>query len=297
MKSTSFLVIMLLILTSSGQDSTAFKNLWYDGNAEISTYALKESRYGEVRNGTRVMVFVTEPMRIATHIKPDVKLPEDQMLRVIKLNDLRKFTTGIYEYSVMTSVFASVENKAPFENMNTMKISFSSQDWCGQVFDRIIRTPDTYKGEIFSYFESEGEAAYSFEVNGVETEDNLWIKIRELNGTFLNEGETRNLKLIQSRWITRKLHSPSNVTDASITKGKSQVLETSLGKINAVSFIWTIGNGTTTVHVEQVYPHRIVEFAERDGSSGKLIASQREPYWKKNSNNFKTLREKLKLPQ
>ncbi|MBD3393705.1 MAG: hypothetical protein GF410_16955, partial [Chitinivibrionales bacterium] len=52
-----------------------FSDLWYDGNAELSTYEITEMRYGEPRKGSRVMVFVTEPMRLSTHIKPDVKLP------------------------------------------------------------------------------------------------------------------------------------------------------------------------------------------------------------------------------
>jgi hypothetical protein len=291
MKVTFIQIILIFTVTLYASDQQKFKNLWYDGNAEIATYSLNESRYGELRKGTRVLVFVTEPMRLATHIKPDVKLPEDKVIRVIKLNDLRKFTTGIYDYSVMTSVFTAVEKKQAFDNMATMKVSFSSQEWCGQVFDRIIRTPDTYNGTLYSYFESEGESAYQHPSANIETEDNLWIRIRELNEPMLKEGESKTIRVLPSRWIIRKSHVPSEIVSAVITKGKPEIRETVLGKINVIKFKWTINTASTTVFVEHKYPHRIVEFQERDGSSGMLMVSKREPYWKQNSNKFLNMRK------
>ncbi|MBN1982369.1 MAG: hypothetical protein JW795_12625, partial [Chitinivibrionales bacterium] len=146
MKIHCFCMVLLGFCASASADTAdqaRFTKLWYDGNAEISTYELQESRYGELRRGIRTLVFVTEPMRLSTHIKPDAALPPAEMIRVIKMNDLRKFATGIYDYSVMTSVFTAVEEKIAYPMMGTMKVSFSSQEWCGQVFDRIVRTPDS----------------------------------------------------------------------------------------------------------------------------------------------------------
>ena len=40
--------------------SQDFKDYWYDGSAEISSYQLYQERYGEMREGTAVMIFVTE---------------------------------------------------------------------------------------------------------------------------------------------------------------------------------------------------------------------------------------------
>ncbi|MEX2379219.1 MAG: hypothetical protein WD530_00630 [Vicingaceae bacterium] len=36
-----------------------FNNYWFSGNAELSSYELKEARYGEIRKGEAVLVFVT----------------------------------------------------------------------------------------------------------------------------------------------------------------------------------------------------------------------------------------------
>jgi len=41
--------------------SKEFKEYWYAGNAEITSYKLDQARYGELREGTSVLVYVTEP--------------------------------------------------------------------------------------------------------------------------------------------------------------------------------------------------------------------------------------------
>jgi hypothetical protein len=45
---------------------------------------------------------------------------------VLKLNAVRKFQTGIYDYSVLTSTFARTAAGFP-----VAKLSFSIQEWCG----------------------------------------------------------------------------------------------------------------------------------------------------------------------
>ena len=37
-----------------------FADYWYRGQAEITSYDLEQARYGELRSGTAVLVFVTE---------------------------------------------------------------------------------------------------------------------------------------------------------------------------------------------------------------------------------------------
>lgn len=297
-KSLPFVVIVSisLLIHADIANQDRFDRFWYDGNAEISTYELQESRYGELRTGIRTMVFVTEPMRLTTHIKPDVTLPSEEKIKVIKLNDLRKFATGIYDYSVMTSVFTAVEAKSVYPDMGTMKLSFSSQEWCGQVFDRIVRNPATFTGVLYSYFESDGETSYTFDAQGIDTEDNLWIRIRELDGPFLSEGETRTLRLIPSSWILRKMHIPPSIVQAVIVKGKPRRQDSFRGKIDVVTFSWTINAVSTEVVVETKYPHLIIGWRERDGSSGTLVATSREPYWEQNAEKHRHLRGKLKQP-
>ena len=81
---------------------------WADGKAEISSYEVVQPRYGELRQGYGVMIFVTESLHRQTFIKVDSPTPETDQFYALKLNHILNFTTGIYDYSVMTSVFSQV---------------------------------------------------------------------------------------------------------------------------------------------------------------------------------------------
>ncbi len=291
-----FAVVLSLCATDAFCRDDSFNRLWYDGNAEISTYKLFETRYGELREGIRVMVFVTEPLRLSTLIKPDTPLPDELQVKVIKLNDLRRFPTGIYKYAVMTSVFAAVEEKPDIPRGATMKVAFSSQEWCGTVFERYVRRPDRYDGHLFSYFESEGEAAYIIpHKNDLESEENLWLMVRELQGPVMEEGARKTMQVIPSLWSKRKTHTHSTKVTATVRKGGITPISTALGPMRARTFDWEIDGKKTVVLVEAAYPHRILSWTERDGSEGFILASRREPYWKENANQFQFLRDELKI--
>lgn len=286
--------VILLIVAFAFADR--FESFWYDGKAEISTYEITEMRYGEPRKGIRIMVFVTEPMRLSTHIKPDYQLPPDSIVKVIKLNDIRKFKTGVYDYSIMTSVFTSVDSKKNIPEMSTMKISFTSQEWCGNVFETLKRDKSGFTGSLKSYFESEGEQNYQFPINKkIDTEDNLWLLIRELKKPVLNEGQSTSIRVLPSSWARRKAHVPIKVLEGTLEKGHRDMRNTVLGEIESIPFEWKLNGKTTKVWVEADYPHRILSWIEPDGSKGSIIASRREAYWRLNSNDDLYLREKLGL--
>ncbi|MBD3242426.1 MAG: hypothetical protein GF331_17685 [Chitinivibrionales bacterium] len=295
-RNTFTLAFSILLLLTVTVRADRFSDLWYDGNAELSTYRLREMRYGEPRDGVRIMVFVTEPMRLRTHIKPDTALPDSLEIPVFKLNDLRKFATGIYDYSVMTSVFSAVEAAHGHPLWSDMKVAFTSQEWCGTVFERTVRNRESYDGVLYSYFESEGEQRFSLPADSaVQTEDGLWVRIRELRGPRMTQGQERHLRVIPSAWSRRKTHETPRLMDVVLRRHGTEELSTALGAVDAAKFTWTIEGQTTSVWVETAYPHRILAWKEPDGSSGAIMASQREPYWKQNGNGDESLRRMLEL--
>src|SRR3990172_4790915 len=77
---------------------------------------------------------------------------EDGVYPVLKLNAIRDFQTGIYDYNVMTSAFLRVERGWP-----VVKISFSAQDWCGQVYHQLLPRNGRVEGVFHSYFEGEAD--------------------------------------------------------------------------------------------------------------------------------------------
>ncbi len=71
-----------------------FKDYWYAGKAEISSYQLKQARYGETREGNAVLIYVTEDFLPDAQVKADNQ--NESNVPVLKLNATKKFNTGNY---------------------------------------------------------------------------------------------------------------------------------------------------------------------------------------------------------
>jgi hypothetical protein len=147
-----FPILVLLLWTSpalSGSDRE-FDATWHDGKAELDGYRLTVSRYGEERKGTAVLVYVTEPFSESKRVKVDdhTKNPSDTF-NALKLNAIRDFQTGIYDYNTMVSVFVRSTD------FSTAKVTFTSAEWCGHVYEELRFDPDRISGHYYSYFEDE----------------------------------------------------------------------------------------------------------------------------------------------
>ena len=78
----------LFSLSSYAQLSSTFKQHWFDGHAEISSYALTQSRYGEQRQGKAVLIFVTEDFLANAQVKANRK--SKTTIPVLKSNRTKK---------------------------------------------------------------------------------------------------------------------------------------------------------------------------------------------------------------
>ena len=107
--------------------SKEFKEYWYSGEAEITSYSLLQERYGEIREGTAVNVFVTEDFLPEEQVKANNA--SEKNISVMKLNQMKNFNTGIYPYSIMGSTFSPITNSG-----HALKVSAGVQEWCGQVY-------------------------------------------------------------------------------------------------------------------------------------------------------------------
>ena len=193
---------LFLILVSTGAMADQFGDHWYDGKAELDGYRLKVDRYGEVREGNAVMVFVTEPFSESKRVKVnDHRENPGDVVTVMKLNFVRDFQTGIYDYNVMTSVFADVSTLEP------LKVTFSSAEWCGHVFTELVYR-DVIEGYSASYFEDESGDIRLDRPDGLVSEDNLFILLRGLRGEYLAAGESRQVRLLPSLFFSRIAHHP-----------------------------------------------------------------------------------------
>jgi hypothetical protein len=190
--------------------SDDFKNYWYAGNAEVSSYNLLQSRYGEERIGKAMMIFVTEDFSKNKQVKlenPD--LGGTDKVSVLKLNMTKNFVTGIYPYSMMLSAFTPVDvNQVP----HTLKLMMTAQEWCGQVFSQVNLKHKKYVIAGHSYFEKEGDENLNIKVTWLE--DELWNRIR-LDPQSLPIGE---LDMIPGLFFSRLSHTGLNSEKAICTK-------------------------------------------------------------------------------
>ncbi|UOQ71617.1 hypothetical protein [Hymenobacter cellulosilyticus] len=211
-------LLPLLLLSCCSASSTAeepsrftptpeFSHYWKQGKAELTSYAVEQARYGEMRQAEAVLVFVTEDLSKKRQVKLDnpAASPQD-VLPVLKLNLSEKFLTGIYPYSILTSVFTPLDPK-----LSTVKVSTSVQEWCGNAFTQFNQRGAGYALSQKSYFESEGDV--ESKLGPAVLEDGLWNQIR-LHPEALPTGQQQ---LIPSTIYCRLQHQPLRPTPATLS--------------------------------------------------------------------------------
>ncbi|MTE27598.1 septum formation inhibitor Maf [Winogradskyella ouciana] len=261
--------------------SKEFKDYWYNGEAEITSYKLEQARYGELREGTAVMVFVTEDFLPEQQVKADNY--DESNIPVLKLNATKNFNTGIYPYSIMQSTFYPVAN-----NQHAIKVTASIQEWCGQVYAQLNNRDDF---EIMSHSYFQGEADQNFDIEKNWTENELWTKLR-IDPESLPTGE---LNIIPSLEYARLRHQPIKAYDAiaSLDNGMYTLSYPEL-------------NRTLKINFNNEFPFDILGWEETSesgfGASTKTLTTKatklssiKSAYWNKNNNADESLREKLKL--
>ena len=270
--------------TSRAEPPPDFWRYWGDGKAELDGYALVEPRYGAPRAGTAVLIFVTEDFSDALHVKADPgKHPAADVYPVLKLNFVRAFQTGIYDYHLLTSVFTRID-----AGFATVKASFGSQEWCGNVYQQWLVRGDELSGTLHSYFDGEADRGVSGKLpaDGI-FEEALPIALRGLKGDFLPPGGQRDVQLFGSAIRARFEHKPQSWVKATIRRGATTAersVQSALGRLPAIEYtIEEAGGPTTTYVIEAAYPHRILEWRSTGGESGRILGSARLPYWQLNA--------------
>jgi hypothetical protein len=255
---------------------------WGDRRAELAGYRLVQPRYGAPREGTAVLIFVTEPMIDELRVKAESGRPaSSDVYPVMKLNAVRDFQTGIYDYNVLTSVFARVAVGWP-----VAKVSFSSQEWCGQVYHQIVPRDGRIAGTYHSYFESEADGRDDLPwPEGGVFEDALPILLRGWLSEYLRPGESRTVpflpSLLRSRLEHRRLAWGRAVVSRSADTAEVAV---PAGRFRVVT--WTVaeeGGPKATYQIESAPPYRLVRWSVDTGEQAELLGSTRLAYWKLNA--------------
>lgn len=187
--------------------TTTLDKYWYQGKAEITRYSLQQNRYKDIHEGEAVMIFVTEDFLTDKQVKND-RYENKNSIPILKNNMVLKFPTGIYDYSMMTSVFTPINTQ---KYPRTMKVTATSQEWCGHTFMQINDREKGYDVSLRSYFEAESDQEE--QVPHALLEDELFNRIR-MNPDGLPSGK---IKMLAGTMYSRLVHKDFVPLDAEIS--------------------------------------------------------------------------------
>ena len=290
----SFLLIMIIALlnlnacaaeSKEPTESTleqGFSQYWYSNKAELTHYDLDQARYGEMRKGDAVLIFVTEDFLKDKQVKYEFG-DKDNALPVLKLNFTRTFYTGIYPYSVMTSIFTPVD----YANNATMKVTASMQEWCGHSFLQLNNRGNNDDIQLRSYFQSEGDQ--EFQIDTSLLEDEVWTRIR-LNPQTLPTGD---IEIIPGTQFARFRHFKLQAERATATLKTTEDPNLSDSDIQIYTLNYKNIKRRLSIKFEKAFPHHILAWEEATmsgfGKNAKMLTttavrtkSLMLDYWRKN---------------
>jgi len=270
-----------------------FSDYWFQGKAELTRYALEQARYGQMHRGDAVLVFVTEDFLTDKQVKlEDYSKGKNGAVPVLKINLTKKFNTGIYPYSLMTSVFSPLDLKA---FPHALKVSTSVQEWCGHVYTQINLRDGHFDVEAHSYFEKEGDERFT--LDPVFVEDEIWTRIR-ISPSSLPTGAVKMIPGTLSARLRHKKLAAESV--------KASLVELDSKEGTRVCYKLEYEGRSLTINFKKNFPYEIVSWEETYldgfGSKAQLLTTKAVKthslnidYWTKNDVADSTYRKELGL--
>lgn len=293
-----------------------FNNYWGgEAPAEINRYRLTQARYGESHNGYILQIFVPEHFLPEKQVKDENNPARSGSIRVLKLNQIRRFVTGLYDYSLMTSVFQPIDSP----RHPVLKITHSGQDWCGQLFSQLNYRAGKYQYRLFSYFGDESDQEKN--LPRAFPEDALFTQLR-LGPDSLPVGNTT---MIPAAHFLRLRHQPAGArkvfTRRKTVTRASTSLRQALNEIKVAGYenppaekisIYQIEYKDLDRSVEIAYkpnfPYTVLAWRETgpngfgpDSATGETLAvlthQEKQAYWQLQAPRFREMRDRLGLGQ
>lgn len=272
-----------------------FARYWFSGKAELNRYQLDQAQYGSLNPGEAVLIFVTEDFRTDKQVKSETPESHDKSIPVMKTNIVRKFVTGLYDYSLFTSVFTPINSSdRPALFPNTLKVSTSAQEWCGHSYVQLNYRNNGYDVMGKSYFEKEVDEDYT--VPKAMLEDELWNRIR-LNPDKLPTGD---VQLIPGTMAARLRHKRLDPLPATLKLSAYEGVLYPGKQLKSYTIEYPTDDRTLIIIFESQFPHKIAGWEETYKSKDNLLTSRAvlkktisTDYWNHNTPADSTLRHEL----
>ena len=256
---------------------------WGDGKGELAGYDLTIPRYGQIRKGVAITVFVTETFSNSLRVKSDPgRHPKSDEFPVMKLNLVEDFATGIYDYNLLTSSFVALSAVNGRPAGAATKVAFSSQEWCGGVWSQLLFDGGSARSTLHSYFDGEADHSGTLPVPpNALSGDALLLWARSLAQPLVRPCERLSVPLVRSLESARLSHKPVDMLTAVLSR------DTASSKLTVPAGTFEVrrasveipGAATWKFAVETAAPHRIIEWERSDGEKASLLGSERLEYW------------------
>ncbi len=301
MKKVAHIVSIILLFTqfSCSQETKKtppkevdITKYWTQGLAEINVYKLSQNRYQENHDGQLISVFVREDFLHQKQVKNE-RYTNQNTTTILKNIQLRKFTTGVYDYSMFTSTFTPLDRK---QFPKTLKVSSSSQEWCGNLYVQFNYRNNAYDTELRSYFEGEGDQNVT--INDGVLEDELFNVLR-MDPNAVPQGD---FKMIPSANYIQLRHA--KLVSVAAKGALQNYEEKEFSGTNLKEYIVEMPSLKRTLRIvfENAAPYKIVGWLDSYPSAfdqkirTTTITLQQQKmldYWSKNSLKDAKLRKEL----
>ena len=251
----------------------AANRLWDDGRAEVDAYDATVRRYGVLRPFTAYHIVVKEDFSRAQLVKADPGHDPNDLLTVLKLNQVLQFQTGIYAYHQMASAFYDRAG------MDLLKFSLTSFEWCGNSYKEYTRRDDKAALQVHTYWDGEAEATYDVPVGpDVVLYDQMPLWIRALPQSA---GTARDLRVVAGQ-IDSKGPRPE-IEPGILRAVAEETVPTPAGPFRALRWELKAADRNPDLYwTARDFPYLLVAWDRPDGGSYRLKWTQRLPYWELN---------------
>ncbi len=254
----------------AGPNPFASDRLWDDGRAEIDAYEAAIRRYGTLRTLTAYLIVVKEDFSKRQLVKADPEHDRDDLMTVLKLNQVIDYQTGIYTYHQMASCF--------FEraSMDLVKFSLTSNEWCGNTYKVYTRRGRGAALHVHTYWDNQSESTYDVPVGpDVVLTDQLPLWIRSLPQT---PGTVLPLRLIPTQ-IESKGPRPE-IVPATLRAVREETVTVPAGVFRTLRWDLKAGDERPGSYwMSREDPYILVAWDRPDGGSYRLKWTQRLAYW------------------
>lgn len=264
-----------------GAYPAAFAGLvqWDDGLSEISYYDAVDTIYGAQRRYTRVMLVNREWLNAAEFVKAMVPDLARGDIPVLKLNIAEEIPTANYNYRYMVTLFVNRESLLP------LKLTASSQEWCGTTFKQLQWLPagrgteapsrPELRIQSFSYFEGEGDRVWALPGEPVVyPAEALFLLVRASAAA----GRDWDLHLLPPMRSNHAVAPTPVAAQIRVDRAVSE-LDVPFGKFRAVRVRVSRESHEERFWIESDPPYRLLSHESDAGQQMILRHVERRAYW------------------